>query len=1098
MARSVGRLRRSAVSGGVGAFGGVADFGAQAAKSSGLKVYLLAPIVSSIEVVDWELRASERDPAVAGVAGAPATRQIYTGTSQTAGIRLSLLDPSGAAGNAWTLVRGANAGNIRFERIEDLQYIRLAGEIFNLNTTFGQLMAAVNAVDFISGEYFGGADDSYVVVSSNVLIPPGNHLFIGGVDGTPAVPEEAVNAQVDAENNRINVKVRTTDTFADIKTAIDAVAGLGSDYFGGATGATVAARPIPWTEDFELVNVVSQSRDEVPSGGLLTDLSNLDTDLTPAEQRDRLVRIGALIVATALPQASADYLGREVFHVWEKRAYRCINDPRTTTDSLGSFTSIERDDLNVARSLPTVVVLNDFAYSGWNGLFYIGVNVAPNRLGWVQDRAEDALEESVEAEGDAVVWLGRHDTDAEALGSLHSIEAATSYFYGRTTDNTIQRLTRSSFVEAGGAVPHYIWVSTDLDIRLIDGRLGVPEIAADGSDDDAIVLGPDGLYIAEVTPHQSTPSTFTPADYFQPNYLGVQVVNFRPATLADVTNRNFFYSPQYDVFERAYQIASGPAIYAWYSIGHNFAIVWRGRHINSAAARPFIQGNNEVYFNITENKVETSTNYNAGTTRFTSRRWVRAGHTDQELWRSFLSSLQDATDSDLAIIRALVGVGVGTGGFSVTDVGSQSNLTLSGLTETTIDLPAADDYDFLLFKFDAQTGAFPGAEWHMIRLADLLVRLGVVAAGTAATQLNSLHIHDAGISNLDIQIARTDDHFLVGLSGVAAAFGLEILGINKGASSGGGGQQTTPENVAQLTPDLVQTTFYQVAESQPADPLAHWRFDDEWNGVATAPWYPSRSAALVSAQTNPAYDAATFSLWTATEQSRRSVVSGAYVYTNYGYTVLAEFGVGYSVDGMTNWHTAQVNADNWIRIRKPDGGYAQWRLTDQPVTVPWVQVFVDNAYVTSLSDAHHRPVSPPRDLGPYGELMIVFQPFGAWAADDTPANLGARVSVILQRPEGGWVLDRLNDDTYDTGAYKVRVDDIDGLSMIPGGGTIASNLDPDVGSPGSNLPHRRVSFFMKFLQHQDGAADEVLVGMRAWDWQSVYSRCIREIWGRPR
>ena len=119
------------------------------------------------------------------------------------------------------------------------------------------------------------------------------------------------------------------------------------------------------------------------------------------------------------------------------------------------------------------------------------------------------------------------------------------------------------------------------------------------------------------------------------------------------------------------------------------------------------------------------------------------------------------------------------GGFATDPIGSQDNITLSALTETTVTLPDADDYDFILLKFDAQTGLLPGAEWHTIRLSDLL-DLTAITDGTTATTTNSLHIHDAGIGNLDIQISRTTTHFAIGLSGTATNFGFEILGVIKG------------------------------------------------------------------------------------------------------------------------------------------------------------------------------------------------------------------------------------------------------------------------------------------------------------------------------
>ena len=129
-------------------------------------------------------------PAVPGVpAGAdtPAQRDIYANNAETAGMRIFLLDPSGVAGNAWTFVRGLNNGALRFERIADVRNIRLAGEIFNNVTTFGQIRQAAEAVDFVRTEYFGGTNDASTA-NGNILIPGGGGLFHGGADGAAAIP----------------------------------------------------------------------------------------------------------------------------------------------------------------------------------------------------------------------------------------------------------------------------------------------------------------------------------------------------------------------------------------------------------------------------------------------------------------------------------------------------------------------------------------------------------------------------------------------------------------------------------------------------------------------------------------------------------------------------------------------------------------------------------------------------------------------------------------------------------------------------------------------------------------------------------------------
>ena len=277
-------------------FGGAAPIYAPDAAQS-LVAYLFSPIVEEHEVLDWELRASERAAATAAVADTPATRDIYADNAETSGLRISLLEPSGAAGNAWSISRGINSGAIRFESVADLQRIRLAGELFNNVTTFGQILAAVNAVTFISAVYFGGANDATTIVSSGVLIPGGGGNFLGGVDGTPAVAEEAISATADAANRAILLRIRDTDTVGDIKPIIDSVDGLGAEYQGGIVDAAVASRALPWTEPFTLITVVGGP--EGPRG--------LEGMLTAADQQAvNAARDAAQASATAAAASAVD------------------------------------------------------------------------------------------------------------------------------------------------------------------------------------------------------------------------------------------------------------------------------------------------------------------------------------------------------------------------------------------------------------------------------------------------------------------------------------------------------------------------------------------------------------------------------------------------------------------------------------------------------------------------------------------------------------------------------------------------------------------------------------------------------------------------
>ena len=117
-------------------------------------------------------------------------------------------------------------------------------------------MAAVTASPDVEAVYFGGTTDATTVISGNILIIGGGGNFHNGVDGTPAQPEEAVNVTIDEANRIVQLRIMTTDTLGAVKAVVDAVDGLGSEYFGGRGATDLAGRVLPWTEQFTLVTVV--------------------------------------------------------------------------------------------------------------------------------------------------------------------------------------------------------------------------------------------------------------------------------------------------------------------------------------------------------------------------------------------------------------------------------------------------------------------------------------------------------------------------------------------------------------------------------------------------------------------------------------------------------------------------------------------------------------------------------------------------------------------------------------------------------------------------------------------------------------------------
>ena len=242
--------------GGAAAFGGKAVLGAQAAKTSGMNVYLFSPIVSTADALGWDLLARDRDDAVAAV---PATKRIFTNAAKTQGILVTLerAGVEGPDGTLWQFRRGNTGGSsLSISLFVTPKVYELAGPTGATYTT-ADLLTLINAHADLSGVYFGGEDGSSTAAPNfndsvqNAVVP---HNFFGG---SYAVAAEALSIIVDETAKTVTYRAEVTDTLGDVATAIEAVEGLAIEYFGGADASTVAARTLDWDEDFTLVTVVA-------------------------------------------------------------------------------------------------------------------------------------------------------------------------------------------------------------------------------------------------------------------------------------------------------------------------------------------------------------------------------------------------------------------------------------------------------------------------------------------------------------------------------------------------------------------------------------------------------------------------------------------------------------------------------------------------------------------------------------------------------------------------------------------------------------------------------------------------------------------------
>ena len=286
----VKKYERSGGGGGSAAFGGSAVFGAQAAKTSGLNVYLFPPLASGEGILGWQLHAQARAGAIAAV---DATKDLYTNAAQTQGIRVTHVGRPGAQGNGWGFFRGHPVGTIEIEEASTNNNWLLRGTLTG-GFTAAQFKTLIDAETKLSSVYFGGETGTSTPFATltNDQIFGGLVQFGGGAD---AIPAEVISASADVDTSIVTVRANTSDTLEDIADVISPVAGLGVSYFGGADVTTVAARPLPWTEVFDLATIVGGPQGRFP----VYIYRNSQTPITTAPTGGSyVISTGALVAPT--------------------------------------------------------------------------------------------------------------------------------------------------------------------------------------------------------------------------------------------------------------------------------------------------------------------------------------------------------------------------------------------------------------------------------------------------------------------------------------------------------------------------------------------------------------------------------------------------------------------------------------------------------------------------------------------------------------------------------------------------------------------------------------------------------------------------------
>ena len=170
------------------------------------------------------------------------------------------------------------------------------------------------------------------------------------------------------------------------------------------------------------------------------------------------------------PAASASTVGH-MYHILQNdTAYVGTNDKHVASAPEGDFAAIPaRSDLHIVANLPTGSTLNnastgDFYFHNGGSVIHGGyefyeVEVHGAAKVLTNVHPDDALAASRSNNSWSVEWLGAEDSEGEALAYTFVLLGQTDYFYLDTTDDTIKRLDRSTYVGPGQTANHYRWLA---------------------------------------------------------------------------------------------------------------------------------------------------------------------------------------------------------------------------------------------------------------------------------------------------------------------------------------------------------------------------------------------------------------------------------------------------------------------------------------------------------------------------------------------------------------------------------------------------------------------------------------------------------------
>ena len=158
-----------------------------------------------------------------------------------------------------------------------------------------------------------------------------------------------------------------------------------------------------------------------------------------------------------LPAPTKDEVGTLYFVEADDTLYAVIPLTRYGTAATGTFGDPgNRSDFHILGDLPIPPTgyADEWAFSRNRGHFF---RANASETVWNPSTAQAALDDSRSVNTYAVHFIGQLATDAEALALTPTISPETDYFFVRTSDNTLRRLTLNTFTSASNPTTFYQW-----------------------------------------------------------------------------------------------------------------------------------------------------------------------------------------------------------------------------------------------------------------------------------------------------------------------------------------------------------------------------------------------------------------------------------------------------------------------------------------------------------------------------------------------------------------------------------------------------------------------------------------------------------------